>query len=59
MAYKKLLSLTLLVHKNLCYNLAWHVAFMLHLNLMQCKHNRGLKIFYGHQIIVVNEEIWH
>lgn len=49
MDYKKLLSLTLLVHVNLCCNLAWHVAFMLNLNLMQCKHNGGLKIFHFNQ----------
>lgn len=45
MGYRKHLSLTMLVCVILCYDLVWHVAFMLNLNLMQLKHNRGLKIY--------------
>lgn len=60
MDYKKHLSLTMLVHVILCYNLVWHVAFMLNLNLMQPKHNGGLKYYILRlKYMLVGEEKWH
>lgn len=50
----------MLVHVILCYNLVWHVAFMLNLNLMQPKHNGGLKYYILRlKYMLVGEEKWH